>query len=47
MLASTVLTSKDDGRVSRIESIEAMRCRVNNRYQVLVLVCSCEDPELN
>jgi len=32
MLASTVLTSEDDERVSRIESVEAVRYRVNNRY---------------
>jgi len=47
MLVSAVLTSKDDKRVSGIESIEAARYRVNNRYQVLVLVCSCENLELN
>ena len=47
MLVSTVLTSKDNERVSGIESIEAAGCRVNNRDQVLVLACSHEDLELN
>ena len=47
MLVSTVLTSKDNERVSGIESIEAARCRVNNRYQVLMLVQSCEGLGLN
>jgi len=47
MLVSTVLTSRDNERVSGIESVKAARCRVNNRYQVLVLAYSCEDLELN
>ena len=47
MLVSTVLTSKNDERVSEIESVKVARYRVNNRYQVLVLACSYEDLELN
>ena len=42
MLLSIVLISKDDKRVSENKGVEAMRCRVNNRYQVLILSIGSE-----
>ena len=47
MLVNVVLTSKDDKRVNRIESVEAMKCRINNRDRVLVLAQSCKGLGLN
>jgi len=38
MLSSAVLVSKDDKRVSENKDVEAARCRVNNGYQVLMLL---------
>ena len=40
---SAVLTSEGNERVNESRNIRAMRCRVNNEYQVLMLTLSCED----
>jgi len=44
MLSSAVFVSKDDKRVSKNMDIEAVRCRVNNGYQVFILLIGSECP---
>jgi len=41
---SAVLISEDDKRVSENEDVEAARCRVNDRDQVLMLSMNSEYP---
>ena len=42
MLLSAVLISKDNKRVSENKDVEAVRCKVNNGYQVLMLSIGSE-----
>ena len=42
MLLSAVLVSEDDKRVSENKNVKAAKCRVNNRYQVLILLIGSE-----
>jgi len=44
MLLSAVLVSEDDKRVSENKDVEAARYRVNNGYQVLMLLIGSEYP---
>ena len=44
MLVSAVLTSEGDKRVSKNKDVEAVRCRVSNGYQVLMLLIDSECP---
>jgi len=44
---STVLTNKSNKRVSENRNVEAVRCRVDDRDQVLMLAYSHENLELN
>ena len=44
MLSSTVLVSENDKRVSGNKDVEAVRYRVNNGYQVLILLIDSKYP---
>jgi len=44
MLSSTVLVSENDKRVSGNKDVEAVRYRVNNGYQVLILSIDSKCP---
>jgi len=44
MLSSTVLVSENNKRVSGNKDVEAIRYRVNNGYQVLILLIDSKCP---
>jgi len=44
MLSSTVLVSENNKRVSGNKDVEAIRYRVNNGYQVLILLIDSKYP---